>query len=138
MLFRIMSAVADFKYLATMPLLIVRTMVAYAVQRARELEPHQYAWSPENLGMTFTKNRTSAESMVAEMEMNQHFGKTLVTHFHDIKFGSKTQYNFICSRFRHLALTPPAQHATFTYKHAYTCWRLAGHTNMHILQLLTY
>src|SRR5664279_1165636 len=87
MLFRIMSAVADFKYLATMPSLIVRTMVACAVQRAGELEPPQYAWSPENLGMTFTKNRTSAESMVAEMEMNQHFGKTLATHFHVIKFG---------------------------------------------------
>ena len=45
--------------------------------------------------MSFAKNLTMECQKFAETEMNQHFGKTLATHFHVIIFGSKTQYNFI-------------------------------------------
>src|SRR5664279_4233514 len=85
MLFRFMSDVADFNHLSTMASLIVRTMVAYAVQRARELEPQQYAWSPpEKIGMTFAKNRTFAECHCRrngnESTFRQNIGNSFSRH----------------------------------------------------------
>jgi hypothetical protein len=62
--------------------LILQTMVSCAVQRGRELEPHQCMdMSLENFGMTFPKDRIFAEChKFTEMELNQHSGKTLATH----------------------------------------------------------
>jgi len=62
----------------------------------------------------------------AEMEMNQYFGKTLATHFHVINLHI----------YKH-AYTHRRNNNLHIYKHAYTRRRPAGHTNMHILQLLT-
>ena len=73
----------------------------------------------ENFGMTFAKKGHARVPEFAGMEVNQHPGNTLATHFHSVtSFGRKpnTIPYIICRlRFRHLNLI--SKSSTFNYSH---------------------
>ena len=73
----------------------------------------------ENFGMTFAKKGHARVPEFAGMEVNQHPGNTLATHFHSVtSFGRKpnTIPYIICHlRFRHLNLI--SKLSTFNYSH---------------------
>ena len=92
-LFRCMSVVARSTYLSMTLSLIQMTIVVDLLHDKIKLIRNISVFT-ENFGMTFAKKGHAGVAGFAETEINQHFGKTLPTHFNITTHASHIYMHF--------------------------------------------